>query len=235
MKHFYFFAFLLSGFLVTAQQQVLLQTQWQLNNIILGNTSYTPPINQEVNPTSLQFLGPEDNYSFMANVCNTMFGNCTAVDDTSFTLSPQVYVTLILCNQTENAAFEGLYFSFFNEVSVAPVTFQYSIGYLGDYPFLIVTAPNGDQATYGAYLAGTDSFVKQGFTVTPNPASSYVDIALNGPGSGELTIYDLTGRKCQAQQVSATEHVDVSRLSAGCYLFSVTTPAGTTTEKVIIR
>ncbi len=235
MRNFYLFAFLVSATLGMAQQQVLLETQWQLTALTMGNSSYAVPSNQEANPAPLAFVGSEGSYMLETNLCNTLFANCAAVDDTSFTLSQPINATLSLCNYGENNFFEGLYFSFFFQTLETPTAYTYSIVYLGDSPTLFVTAPNGDQAQYGAYFAGTDSFVRQSLTITPNPATSYVDVALSGGQSGELAVYDLTGRKCQSQRVSATERVDVSRLSGGCYLFSVTTPSGTVTEKVLIR
>lgn len=235
MKHFYFFAFLLSGFLGAAQQQVLLETQWQLIDITIGNTQYTVPNNQEANPSTLSFIADQGAYTLHTDVCNLLFGTCAAVDDSSFTLAPPVDATLSICNYSENNLFEGLYFSLFFQASNASASFTYSIVYLDDYPTLFITAPNGDHATYGAYLAGTDSFVKQGFTATPNPASSYVDITLNGSGSGELKIYDVEGRVCRSQPVNGQNRIDVSGLSAGLYLFTVTTPTGSATQKVVIR
>ncbi|HLN94495.1 MAG TPA: T9SS type A sorting domain-containing protein [Flavobacterium sp.] len=235
MRNFYLLAFLVSATFSVAQQQVLVGTQWQLITLTVGGISYGVPDNDEANPAAFWFTGTEGNYMVETDLCNLLFGTCASVDDSSFTLVQPIYTTLSLCNFGENMFFEGVYFSLFMQAGETPTSYTYSIVYLGDYPTLLVTAPNGDQAQYGAYFAGTDSFVRQGLTVTPNPATSYVDVTLSGGQSGELAVYDLTGRKCQSQHVSATERVDVSRLSGGCYLFSVTTPSGTTTQKVLIR
>lgn len=63
--------------------------------------------------------------------------------------------------------------------------------------------------------------------IAPNPASNFIDFSLDHAGSYELTITEISGRKClQTQFTGQSFRLDVSGLTDGIYLYHIVNKKG---------
>ncbi len=87
--------------------------------------------------------------------------------------------------------------------------------------------------TTGIHLAGSLRLELQ-----PNPASDMVELTLDAPDGGRLTLTDLAGREVLQMAIPApttTLHLDIHTLSAGAYLLKVSTPSGTASRRLLVQ
>jgi Secretion system C-terminal sorting domain len=92
-----------------------------------------------------------------------------------------------------------------------------------------------DNVSWLPVAAGTNGFIKNGFTLYPNPANGNVNIATNG-NSGVVSIYSTTGNKVFETTVNSnSQNINVSALSAGLYIVRYTSGTATATQKLIVR
>lgn len=84
----------------------------------------------------------------------------------------------------------------------------------------------------GAVL-GTDNAEQPKVSVYPNPADNFITI--NAQGIDEVSFTDMNGRTVFSKKNMAIDNytIDVSSLSQGIYLMTVTTVNGITTQKVV--
>lgn len=83
----------------------------------------------------------------------------------------------------------------------------------------------------------TTAQLEQAFMVYPNPTKSTVTIAVDGTTMIEYRIFDLQGRMVKKEFLSdaVAKEVNVSSLTTGTYLISVTTEHGDVTKKLTIE
>ena len=87
--------------------------------------------------------------------------------------------------------------------------------------------------TTGIHLAGSLRLELQ-----PNPASDMVELTMDAPAGGRLTLTDLAGREVLQMVIPApttTLHLDIHTLPAGAYLLKVSTPNGTATRRLLVQ
>ncbi len=87
--------------------------------------------------------------------------------------------------------------------------------------------------TTGIHLAGSLRLELQ-----PNPASDMVELTMDAPDGGRLTLTDLAGREVLQMAIPApttTLHLDIHTLPAGAYLLKVSTPNGTATRRLLVQ
>ncbi len=87
--------------------------------------------------------------------------------------------------------------------------------------------------TTGIHLAGSLRLELQ-----PNPASDMVELTLDAPDGGRLTLTDLAGREVMQMAIPApttTLHLDIHTLPAGAYLLKVSTPNGTASRRLLVQ
>jgi len=82
---------------------------------------------------------------------------------------------------------------------------------------------------------GTDGLTAAEFVMYPNPATDVVNIAGNNLAINTVTVADLNGRIVKTLSANGTGNakVDLSGLSAGIYVMTVESDAGTATKKII--
>lgn len=84
---------------------------------------------------------------------------------------------------------------------------------------------------------GTPSSLKdnniEGLAIYPNPATDQINIASNGIGTKQVTIFDLVGKK--VIETSTNQTVNVSGLKAGIYLVNVQQDGKSATRKLVIK
>ncbi len=87
--------------------------------------------------------------------------------------------------------------------------------------------------TTGIHLAGSLRLELQ-----PNPASDMVELTLDAPDGGRLTLTDLAGREVLQMAIPApttTLHLDIHTLPAGAYMLKVSTPNGTASRRLLVQ
>ena len=90
----------------------------------------------------------------------------------------------------------------------------------------------------GEQGVGESGCCVRGATVVPNPAHGYVTVVLpEGVGAeGTVTMADMAGRVLLRQPLlTDRQRVDVSALPAGTYFVTLTMPAGSTTQKLVVE
>ncbi|SEH85483.1 Por secretion system C-terminal sorting domain-containing protein, partial [Paenimyroides aquimaris] len=107
------------------------------------------------------------------------------------------------------------------------------------------TAPYDKWAIYNAYkhffsdncVLSVEKFVNENFKIYPNPAANYVTIEqkeTNGVTLQAVQILDSSGKWVRSVK-DHFNHIDVSALSKGMYLFVIQTDKGNKTEKILIK
>ena len=79
----------------------------------------------------------------------------------------------------------------------------------------------------------SDEFIKNNFTIYPNPTNSILFIEFTKFSNIKIEILDLNGRVIQTQSSENSTSVDTSGLSSGVYLIKITTPENSGTLKII--
>lgn len=91
-----------------------------------------------------------------------------------------------------------------------------------------------DALTVNRPLA-TDSFFKNNFAVSPNPASDVINIANNSTSTiTSIQITDMNGRTVKEVK-GMVEQINISELNAGVYFLKINSNQGTGTSKIIKR
>ena len=105
------------------------------------------------------------------------------------------------------------------------------------------TAPYDTWTVYGKHffsdncVLSVEKFVNKNFKIYPNPATEYVTIEqkeINGVTLQAVQILDSSGKWIRSVKDNFN-HIDISGLSKGMYLFVIQTDKGNKTEKVIIK
>ena len=104
--------------------------------------------------------------------------------------------------------------------------------------------PNGNQCTYSVEFyaggIGGNESVASAFRLFPNPAHGVVTIALAAAaqqgGPCTVAVFDMMGHEVVRQSVGgASARIDCSAWATGVYFVAVTTPQGTSIEKLTIN
>lgn len=89
---------------------------------------------------------------------------------------------------------------------------------------------------YADINLGINDLTSENFSVYPNPASDVVVVEGLPEAPVKLQVIDAMGRVAAEYQVSAADnHVNLSALSAGCYILRVASPNDVRTMKVVVE
>lgn len=71
----------------------------------------------------------------------------------------------------------------------------------------------------------------------PNPATSYLTVAVNGSNENTIKIIDILGKTVYSEKIGTTKKVDVSDLNNGVYILTVTTSSGKVVQnkRIIVK
>jgi plastocyanin len=116
--------------------------------------------------------------------------------------------------------------AFGNDLSSELWTYEFTFETLGTYNYQCAqhsSLMQGAVVVMGAN--STKNEAPQIVRAFPIPADEYVVLSglENLSGQSRLEVFDITGKKTLEKLVSANEHIDVSSLGAGIYLFNLTT------------
>ncbi len=222
--------------------QDVFSTDWMLTELYIDGVSYSPPSNSEVPQVIASFSIDNPDY-FESGVCNAMYAVVIVEENPeTLTFPDGMLITLIDCNDPDNAIFEGLYwYSFFESYINDP--FSYSIAIIdggGTYPdglALSITNSNGDSAYYlDTILSVSDNSLSE-ITLFPNPVEDAFQLNSTLISDNlSLSIYDVTGKKVFIQYGYQIENsVDIQNLKSGIYFVSIIDEGGNTSVKRLIK
>jgi len=117
-------------------------------------------------------------------------------------------------------------------------------------PILFYTGPTAPDTTTA--ISPVEGCSDGLFTLTPNPATGMVRVTLghtpqslrdSSPNLGEqliLTLTDAAGREVMRKELSIVNcqfsiPIDLSNLPAGAYFVTLSTPAATGTQRLVVR
>ncbi|MBK9016269.1 MAG: T9SS type A sorting domain-containing protein [Saprospiraceae bacterium] len=149
----------------------------------------------------------------------------------------------------QQAGTSGCLSTIFTSGGIPPFAFVWSNGQTG------ITATNLPAGSFGVTVtdangctaAQTDSCMVVSeaselsklvfFSISPNPANSYVTIAADLTSEAQVEIFDLSGRRVQRFQLSEGDspELDVSGLAPGVYLIALQSAGRASTQKLVIQ
>lgn len=91
-----------------------------------------------------------------------------------------------------------------------------------------------DDVTVTQTTLANNEFLASKFSVYPNPANNFVNIAANGLNMNSIELSDLNGRVVKNISVNGSEtQVNISDLSQGVYMMKITSDEGVATKKIV--
>jgi len=227
-KYTFLVFFLLIGTIGHSQINDLLGPQWQLSNIQFeGENFFTP---QNTFP-DIDFY--EVNGLLFANGAgiDNGFEGQIEIDESNQTISfIDFVVTLLVCN-SPHCWYEDLYFYDIISTNFETKTFTYDIVYLGDQANLTLTDIDGNTANYWDASMSTQEFNNSNISVSPNPASRYLNIHYQSEQLEKISIYSISGQLISEQKFEST--IDISGLGAGIYFIEITSSLGKSVQKFV--
>ena len=218
-----------------AQDSILFENSWYLQDLIINNESNLPPTNDEVQNILLEFFS--DN-NFASYVCEAL-GGIVVFDNVNnnFTFSELSETLGGGCEQTPNFIYEGLYFSFyFNNVDNP---FGYSILINGDdSKTLTITSSNGDQAIYGSEILSIEDKSKSNFSLFYSKFRNSIDINSNDfSGNFSITLFDIHGKSVfdLNEYISGKKSISIQNLPNGIYFVLLQNEIGEILIKKILK
>jgi len=215
-----------------AQDSRLYDNEWYLTKLVENGTDVFPPTNNEVPYVPLSFN--QEFSSMTSDVCNYMSGATVFNDSGNGFLFTNYIFSLMMCNSPNNQSFEGQYFYFFSQ-NFPDDVFTYTITESGDVKTLILNSASNKQAIYSNVLLAAKKFNASGFSITPNPATNFINLKFNSDfEQADVEIYDTLGKLCQKGNVSSSAHqINIEALTSGVYLVIVRSGNETFTQKLV--
>jgi len=227
----------LNGF---AQNQMLFDNSWTLQDLVINNESNLPPSNSEVSSVDLEFNFSEfESYSTYSHLCETIGGQIDFIDSDSFSFSDMNETLGGGCNQTPNFIYEGIYFGFFFNNYNNGNQFDYSIIINSDTSkTLIITSLNGDQAIYGSAVLSIESSEKSNLSLFYNSEINSIEInSKDYLGRFSLKMFNTLGKEVLNLKKYDQENraIDLQNFPDGIYFVSLQNETGEILRKKIIK
>ncbi|MEM5564428.1 T9SS type A sorting domain-containing protein [Psychroserpens sp. AS72] len=102
-------------------------------------------------------------------------------------------------------------------------------------PDVVVSTINLDNITASTTLSTQELQVQNEFEISPNPATSKLNINLSqNLDNATITVYDILGKKVYFKEVNGlNSSIDVSRWNSGVYLVRISTSQQTLTKRFV--
>lgn len=199
---------------------------WQLASLVVNSQDVALPRTISQIPLTLTY---EDSNGFDTEVCNVLVGHGdynSVEGQISLSVLNQ---TFSMCPDDEANIFESAYFNFYFS-NAEGKKLDYEIIDNSTSSTLIITTPNGDQATYDANaLLSNDDFEPFKFSIFPNPVTDILNISTNSI-IGNIIIYDIKG---QIMLQTNENVIDTDVLRSGIYFIQITSGNSTGIQKII--
>lgn len=215
-----------------AQDPRLFEDTWYLHGVVIDGQNYIPPSNNEVPFIALDFTPIS---GFNTAVCDVLDGT-VSYGDLQFTFI-SMEITLLGCVEPENNAFQNIYLNNFYEDNNAD-PFNYFIIEDDGIMSLIIISISGDEAYYSNQLLANPDLTTSVFEVYPNPTNNFLYLPLELAQQDLLStiVYDLNGRPIIELKGNLKDNwIDVSKLSSGFYILTLTTKHGQSQSTKFIK
>ncbi|MBU2920520.1 T9SS type A sorting domain-containing protein [Winogradskyella psychrotolerans] len=230
-----------------AQDQILFDNIWILQDLVIDSDSHLPPNNEEITYVTLDFdsyvYESIEYFNLFGTTCETI-GGLIEFNNTSnnFSFSDGPYESLGGgCMQSENSIYEGIYFDFFYENYNNGNTFDYSITANGDESMsLIITSFNGNQAIYGSEVLSIGNNEKNDISLFYNAQNSSVEIDSKKPFEYiSIQIFNSLGKQVlylyENNEEKISININIQDLTDGIYFVSLQNEIGQIIRKKIIK
>lgn len=100
---------------------------------------------------------------------------------------------------------------------------------------VVISTINLDNITASTTLSTQDLAIQDGFEISPNPATSKLNINVSqNLDDATITVYDVLGKKVYAKELSnLSSSIDVSKWNSGVYLVRISTNKQTITKRFV--
>ncbi len=165
-----------------AQNPMLFENPWVLQDLVINSESHLPPSNSEVSFVTLTFDFYEfesiEYFSGYGTICESIGGPIDFNEiNNSFSFLELNETLGGGCFQTPNFIYEDTYFSFFYDNFDNGNLFDYSIIINTDNSkTLIITSINGDQAIYGSEVLSIENNTKPTLSLFYNAKNNSIEI-----------------------------------------------------------
>ncbi len=112
----------------------------------------------------------------------------------------------------------------------------YTYSSIGDYT-VVVTTPEGCSATSAIYNVNSIGISEHSveFRLYPNPANEFIIINASMQDNYSVAVFDLMGKRVMNYLFQQSKTLDVSNLSSGSYLITITNSKGVNHEELFIK
>ena len=216
-----------------AQDSMLLENSWYLEDLVINNESNLSPTNNEITNIRLEFFA-ENN--FVSIVCESLSGTVVFDDvNNNFTFT-ELYESLGgRCSQTSNSIYERIYFNFYYN---SDNHFDYSILVNeNNSKTLTITSLNGDQAIYGSDVLSIVNKAKPTFSLFYNTVSNSIDInSMDFLENFSIKLFDSHGKLVFDQKYIRNEKsINIQNLPTGIYFVILQSGIDKVLKKKIIK
>jgi len=218
-----------------AQDPLLYEHTWYLNDLIIDGESNPPPVNSDIGFVILIFDEnlPND-LNFQTLACQEGISE-VAFDDpnSSFSFVQTFSIGGIECEMQGNVDYETLYFNFFLDDISFP--FVYEITSVNGNLLLEITSESGDLALYGNQMLTVDDEKLIEVGMYPNPIHDVLSISSRYHEISSIQVYDIHGKQVtsfEGLQLTTME-INLANLVSGMYFLKIQTDWGQITKRVV--
>ncbi len=216
-----------------AQDPQLLDTDWNLIEIVKEQETIIPPSTSFLS----QALFVNTNIDVVHQLCQDAFSSeLNYINSNEFDILPETIVGLVgSCGDPEIIEFMVNHYGFYGLDNGSPLNpFSYEITSSGDELTLVITNGNGDVATYGNFTLSLSENVFASTKLIYNAEHEYISF-LRLEQETFLSIYDLNGQKLLDATISSSEIVDVSVLPKGIYFATMSNSNNSRSSKKFVK
>ncbi|MBW3520327.1 T9SS type A sorting domain-containing protein [Flavobacterium sp. NKUCC04_CG] len=225
-----------------AQPELLTDNIWYLEKLIVDDTVYYPPLNDEssIHPFILDFDLKER--MMITGYCRSdvFWTDIVFLEFNRFNVDNYSFFPMTYCSNRENLEFSNFHIDFFRDNTLLPFTYTL-VGPSTDLQQLIIVSGDGSQAIYNSQRLSTSRFEKSTFKIFPNPVRDQLQFEWDAAQTFsplQLEIYDISGKLCLKQQlVTEQKSIPLQNLSSGMYIVKVKNQSGVllASEKILVQ
>ena len=229
-----------------AQDPLLFEGIWELESITLDGETYFPPSNEEVETVTLEFLEENSGGNMLPEtvigaVCDAFSASVTFQETDgglpTFMIGDDYVTTFGMCDLSENANFQNIYFTFYEASLLDP--FQYFTTFSGDDgATLDVMSSAGDVAIYNRAVLSLNEVTQTPFVIYPNPSSDQLYIKTQQETEDyTITVFDMQGKQqlTTSKVMLGSNPLDIQNWASGVYFVHFESQNGVITTQRFIK
>jgi hypothetical protein len=235
MKYLFVLLFVACSLQCLAQDPVLYEHTWYLNDLIIEGDSNPPPFNSDIGFVILIFdEGLPNDLNFQTLVCQEGISEVEFDDpNSSFSFVQTFSIGGIECEMQGNTDYEALYFNFFLDDISFP--FVYEITSDNGNLLLGVTSESGDLALYSNEILTVSDPKLIEVRISPNPMHDVLSISSLNNEIFSIQVYDIQGKQVTSFEDLhlSTIEISLANIVSGMYFLKIQTHEGQITKRVV--